>query len=190
MMFTIFGIGVLTAATPTLLQAQNAGELAGAAPGATMPGSPETGATTLAFKDLPWPAQKTMLDRSGYASISNVREAKTAKGRIVYIGSYQKDNQHHRITVARDGTFISDQVIRGGGKAGAATMDFKDLPWPAQKAMLDRSGYASIGRVRETTLPDGRTAYVGSYQKDSQQHRITVAADGTVIGDTALGGTQ
>jgi hypothetical protein len=65
----------------------------------------------LAFKDLGWSVQKPMLDRTGYAHIDKVQQLKLQDGRLAYRGFYMKDNQQYQITVAQDGTLISEGLI-------------------------------------------------------------------------------
>lgn len=75
-------------------------------------GQPVSG--TLAFKDLGWSVQKPMLDRTGYAHIDSVQELKMPDGRLGYRGLYMKDNQQYQVTVAQDGTVISEGLMTPG----------------------------------------------------------------------------
>jgi hypothetical protein len=67
------------------------------------------------------------------------------------------------------------------GQPTGSNLAFKDLGWAVQKPMLDHTGYARIDTVQKLTMPDGRTAYRGRYNKDNQQYQITVSQDGQVI---------
>ena len=75
-------------------------------------GQPVSG--NLAFKDLGWSVQKPMLDRTGYAHIDTVQQLKMPDGRLAYRGLYMKDSQQYQITVAQDGTIISEGLLTPG----------------------------------------------------------------------------
>jgi hypothetical protein len=107
-----------------LLQPMAINEAAGAA--AEAPPIPQENASTaastavgeqvagnLAFKDLGWSVQKPMLDRTSYAHIETVQQLKLPDGRIAYRGLYTKDNQQYQVTVAQDGSVISEGSLTG-----------------------------------------------------------------------------
>jgi hypothetical protein len=101
-----------------LVQGATINEAAGAAApsssdAAAAAASTQTGQITgsLAFKDLGWTVQKPMLDRTGYAHIDNVQQMTMPDGRVGYRGLYTKDNQQHQITVAQDGSVISEGLV-------------------------------------------------------------------------------
>jgi hypothetical protein len=85
----------------------NAGESA-----ATAVGEPVSG--NLSFKDLGWSVQKPMLDRTGYAHIDTVQQLKLPDGRLAYRGLYSKNNQQYQITVAQDGSVVSEGLLTPG----------------------------------------------------------------------------
>jgi hypothetical protein len=75
-------------------------------------GQPVAG--NLAFKDLGWSVQRPMLDRSHYAHIDTVEQLKLPDGRIAYRGLYDRNNQQYQVTVAQDGTVISEGLLSNG----------------------------------------------------------------------------
>jgi hypothetical protein len=68
----------------------------------------------LSFKDLGWSIQKPMLDRTSYAHIDTVQQLKLPDGRTAYRGLYTRDNQQYQVTVAQDGTVISEGLLSNG----------------------------------------------------------------------------
>ena len=68
------------------------------------------------------------------------------------------------------------------GTARANGLNFKDLPWSVQKAMLVTSGRAGIEQVEKVDL-NGRTVYVGHYKKYGKAREVLVASDGSLVRD-------
>ncbi len=103
-----------------LLQGATVNEAAGANvpanSNAAAAASTQTGQVTgnLAFQDLGWSVQKPMLDRTGYAHIDIVQQITNPDGRVGYRGLYMKDNQQYQITVAQDGSVISEGLVGAG----------------------------------------------------------------------------
>jgi hypothetical protein len=106
-----------------LVQPMTINEAAGAAaPAPPIPNAAQTAGSqvgqpvsgNLAFKDLGWSVQKPMLDRTGYAHIDTVQQIKLPDGRLAYRGLYMKDNQQYQITVAQDGSVISEGSLTPG----------------------------------------------------------------------------
>jgi hypothetical protein len=83
-----------------------------AAVAASPVGQPVSG--NLAFKDIGWSIQKPMLDRTSYAHIDSVQQLQLPDGRLGYRGLYMKDSQQYQITVAQDGTVISEGLLNAG----------------------------------------------------------------------------
>lgn len=94
------------AATPNAPLNSNAAEAA------STPTGQVTG--TMAFKDLGWTVQQPMLNRTGYAHIETVQQLTLPDGRTAYRGFYTKNAQQYQITVAQDGTLVSEGLVSSG----------------------------------------------------------------------------
>lgn len=70
---------------------------------------------TLSFQDLSWTAQQPMLNRSSYAHIDTVQMLALPGGGIGYRGIYTRNGQQYQVTVAQDGTVISEGLLNPGG---------------------------------------------------------------------------
>ncbi len=148
--------------------------------------TPLANSSTVTFDQLPTQVQNTLTTSAGSSPITSLTKG-TWHG-TVYQAKLSTPGANE-ILVTSDGTvFKPGSMTEAAGAAPTgATRAFKDLPWNVQKPMLDQSGYAKISTVTQTTLPDGRTAYVGMYTKDGQQHQLTVDQNGTVVSDQAMG---
>jgi len=170
---------------------ESAGAQAGAQGGAQHQGMTREfrGGTEMAFKDLPWPVQKSMLDRSGSAHIETVRKITLADGRTVYHAVFPKDNKRHAISVAQDGTVVSERDLGAGRSesnlqplSAATKVSFSDLPAAAQRAAKSRIGSTRIEDIDKGTL-NGQTVYELAYKKDGRTAELRVTADGKILGE-------
>jgi len=80
-----------------------------AAQAAATPTGQITGA--LSFESLGWTVQRTMLDRSSSGHIDTVQQLSLPDGRTAYRGFYTRDSQRHQVTVAQDGTVVSEGLL-------------------------------------------------------------------------------
>ena len=148
------------------------------------------GATPMAFKDLPWSAQKVMLDHSSYAHIESVDKYTLPDGRTAYRGVYPKENKRIEIRVTEDGTVLSEHTLGGKSKAGASLkplsgatkVSFSELPKAAQHAAKAHIGSAKIEDIDKGTL-NGKTVYELAYKKDGRTTELRVTEDGKILGE-------
>lgn len=116
---------VIVTASGGLLQGGTINEAAGAAvpnaplnSNAAQAANTRTGEVTgsMAFKDLGWTVQQPMLNRTGYAHIETVQQLSLPDGRTAYRGLYTKNAQQYQITVAQDGSIVSEGLVTGAGQ--------------------------------------------------------------------------
>jgi len=164
-----------------------------------LPDQTAAGGTWVAFKDLPWPAQQTILTQSGSASasITQVRQTMRSNGQKVYHVSFQKDGQPVRLAVQQDGTLVTPLGATGAATSSTTTttttdanvtplsaatkVNLSDLPPAVQTAIRTQANGAAIEDIDRGTV-NGQTVYEAAYKKDGRTYELRVGADGTVMG--------
>lgn len=160
-------------------------------------------ARAMQFQQLPAPVRDAVMAQAAGGSITLVE-----RGRFrapVYDALVQAPGAgpQHVIVTASGGLLQGATVNEAAGAAApgapvnsiapqaantvtgqvTGNMAFQDLGWTVQQPMLNRTGYAHITTVQQMSLPDGRVAYRGLYDKNGQQYQITVAQDGSVVSE-------
>jgi hypothetical protein len=161
--------------------------------------SPLINARTFSFEQLPRALQDAVMAQAAGGAVTSVMRG-TYRAPVYDALVQPPGSSPQHVVVTPSGGLLQGSTINeaagaaapvGGTPVNAAavsgTLSFQDLGWSVQKPMLDRSGYAHIETVQQMILPDGRIAYRGFYTRDNQQYEVTVAQDGTVIGEGLVG---
>jgi hypothetical protein len=151
------------------------------------------GRTEVSFKDLPWPVQKAMLDRSGYAHFEFVEKFTADGGRVSYRAIYPRNNDRFELRVSDQGAILGEQRMNEGyyenrqnvqPLRGAVKMSFNQLPEAVRNSAWRQIGALRIEDIDRGML-NGQVVYEIAFKRDKngRTSELRIREDGKVLGE-------